>query len=97
MLQYSGGKNLSGYSILTEPGQATVETETLSCCHCQFTWHVSPGSGLKRGWCYLCQKPVCGKKRCLSGCLPWEKQMEINEAKARFWELYEKDKTRRPT
>ena len=85
-LQNSGGKHTSGYVIITEPDAPTIEGETLSCCHCQFTWIVKPGSGLKRGWCYKCNKPVCGKKKCLEKCAPWEMQMEIAEGKRRFWQ-----------
>lgn len=87
MLKYSGGSNISGYAIITDPDAlhgVVDEGETVSCCHCQFTWIVKPGSGTRRGWCYLCQKPVCGKEGCLSGCVPLEKRIELVEAKARF-------------
>ena len=90
LLKYTGGSNLSGYSFLTEPGKATDEGETLSCSHCQYTWIVKPGSGNKRGWCFKCNKPVCGKMLCNKRCEPWEKHMEIVEAKAKFWTQMQK-------
>ena len=79
----------SGYGIVTLDGKET-DSETLSCCHCQFTWTVVPGSGLKRGWCFLCQGPTCGKRDCESRCAPWEKQVELTESRARFGRQLEK-------
>lgn len=85
MLRYSGGRNTSGYSIITDPYTGAVdEGETLSCCHCQFTWIVKPGSGAKRGWCFRCNKPVCGKQGCLEHCTPFEKALEEMENRDRF-------------
>ena len=86
MLQYSGGSHTSGSSILFGPEIATVERDTVSCVHCQFTWAVQPGSGHKRGFCYGCNGPICGKRRCMQHCIPWEKQCEEIENRAKFWQ-----------
>lgn len=85
-LQNVGGKHLSGYVIITEPDKPTIEAETISCVHCQFTWIVQPGSGRRRGFCFRCNGPTCGKKKCTDKCAPWEMQMEIVEGKKRFWQ-----------
>ena len=79
MLRYSGGSQLSGYSILTDPDVGTKERETVKCCHCQMIWEVEPGSGKKRGFCFNCNAVVCGKKRCMEHCVPFEKAIEAAE------------------
>ena len=63
------------------------EADMLMCKHCQMTWYVQPGSGIKRGWCYACQGPTCGKPRCEQHCggtLHFMKAIERMEAKGRW-------------
>ena len=67
--------------VSLETGRVLQEGQTLSCCHCQRTWAVRPGSGRQRGWCLRCNAPTCGGPACLT-CLPWERQMEIMERRA---------------
>ena len=55
------------------------EADTVQCVHCQMHWIIVPGSGMKRGFCNLCNGLTCGKQKCESECMPWEKQMEIRE------------------
>ena len=66
------------------------ETETLSCVHCQMFWEIEPGSGKERGWCWRCSGPICGKPVCMARCVPWEKAIEITEARQRLWQAVEK-------
>ena len=54
-----------------------VVRDCLQCSHCQFTWHVVPGSGRKRGWCMNCNGPTCGKLRCERTCIHWKKKHEL--------------------
>jgi hypothetical protein len=61
-----------------EAGYTIDEGQTLSCVHCGQMWHVKPGSGHRRGWCFRCNGPTCGSRECQE-CRPWERQMEIIE------------------
>ena len=66
---------------------AALEADMLMCKHCQMTWYVKPGSGIKRGWCYSCQGPTCGKPRCEQHCggrLHFMRDIERMEAKGRW-------------
>ena len=71
---------------LPEKDRAT-EGEMLQCIHCQFTWKVQPGSGIKRGWCsscggVTCEKPTCNKH--CGGMLHFMRQIEASESKSRW-------------
>ena len=72
----------SGYILITEPGK-TIEHDTLQCCHCGQHFIVRHGSGTVRGFCTKCNKVTCGSPACLN-CVPYEKQIEIIERKARL-------------
>lgn len=67
------------------------EGDMLQCKHCQFTWAVKPGSGTKRGWCYNCGGPTCGKPHCLQVCEHFMKAIERMEARSRFLLAVEED------
>jgi len=69
-------KKPSGQFIFSGPNGIT-EQFTLRCVHCGFNWHVEPGSGRTRGWCFSCHGPVCGKEWCMKECVPLEVQLEI--------------------
>lgn len=49
-----------------------------ACPHCQGLFNVRPGSGRTRGFCFLCNRPTCGKPGC-DRCAPWEARMEAME------------------
>lgn len=76
-------KHATGYFVVTdgETGGVVDEGETLMCAHCQKHWRVRPGSGVKRGWCFRCGGPTCGKKACDTGCTPWELALEVMESR----------------
>jgi hypothetical protein len=67
-----------GVSSLNKWGEA----DTFTCYHCQRIVHV-PVKGKAEdigGQCKLCMGLIC--PRCVGkGCTPWEKQMEIQEAR----------------
>lgn len=62
------------------PGQV-AEGETLMCIHCQKHWMIRPGSGMARGWCSNCDGPTCGKLKCETECVYFEKSIEIQEGR----------------
>lgn len=72
----------AGYVETTGP-TGTESGETLMCVHCQMHWVVQPGSKRKRGFCFKCAGPTCGKERCETRCVPFEKELEEIEARAR--------------
>lgn len=67
-----------GYTI-QETGGKPIEADTLQCRHCGRHWIVKPGSGAKRGWCLKCSGPLCGRRDCMTECLPFEKRLELYE------------------
>lgn len=92
MLRYTGGRHTSGYSVITDPYAGDEERETVSCAHCQKIWMVQPGSGTKRGFCFRCNAPLCGKKGCMEKCVPFEKAIEQMEARGRLFAQLERMK-----
>ena len=66
-----------GYITIVEPGKPTIEADTLQCGHCGGHWRVQPGSGIVRGFCTKCMRPVCG--RCGTECVPFEKWLDMVE------------------
>lgn len=74
---------------MVDPVLGNQDGETLMCAHCQFHWIVKPGSGMKRGWCFNCGGPTCGKKHCEEHCVPFERAIEIMEQRGRLLEAAE--------
>ena len=60
------------------------DQDTVMCLHCQMVWVPEPGLGRKRGWCFNCAGPTCGKQRCEVECKHWEKVIEEMEARSRI-------------
>ena len=73
-------RKADGYAIITnvDSSHGTQEFDTLSCGHCDYTWHVRPGSGHKRGFCTNCMRATCGKTAC-QPCVPYLKRLEAQE------------------
>lgn len=62
------------------PEVGQVERQKLrTCCHCQFTWVETKGSGALRGFCQRCMGFVCGPV-CAGACVHWEQRLENLEA-----------------
>ena len=78
----------SGEYSYEKDGSLADEGQTLSCCHCGHTWHVKPGSGTERGWCYHCHLPTCGNKLC-DECKPYEEQVRQLEQRYALWRQME--------
>lgn len=69
-----------GYSKTTGPYGEVFDCDTLSCCHCGFTWEVVVGSGIERGVCHKCSTMTrvaytCGKPEC-DVCIPFEQRLD---------------------
>ena len=58
-----------------------AEGDTTMCIHCQFHWIIRPGSGISRGFCHNCNGPTCGKMKCETECVPFEKALELIEGR----------------
>lgn len=80
-------KKALGTFIITDPAVGTTEIDTFTCCHCQrvvdrvpFKGPTADGIG---AWCHLCDAPMC--LECVGkGCLPFEKRLEMEEARDRL-------------
>ena len=77
----------AGWTRTTGPYGDLVECDTLRCCHCAAQWEVVVGSGRQRGFCSRCYDPnkpgsgyVCGHPLCMAACVPFEQQLENEEA-----------------
>jgi len=80
-----------GYAVILDPGadRALLEMDTFTCCHCNRVCHVRPGSGVKRGYCFMCGAPHCGGKNCWE-CVPFERKLEAWESRGRFQRMMER-------
>ena len=68
-----------GYVSVVGPLELEMEGDTRQCCHCQMHWVVKVGSGKLRGFCRSCMGSVCGKRKCMTECVPAEKMLEDME------------------
>ena len=69
-----------GYATTVEPGKATIEQDTITCCHCNSIVFVAPRQDPSEmgGFCRLCMAHVCSQ--CAGkGCEPFEKKLEAME------------------
>lgn len=55
------------------------EYQTITCCHCNHTFVIVPGSGKTRGMCLMCYAPTCGAEWCMTRCEPFERRLEAYE------------------
>lgn len=77
----------SGYILFDDQEVA----HTLQCAHCNNHFVSIKGSGIKRGWCHKCSKPLCGAEPCMVTCVPFEAKLDAidggNGLKSRRWDL----------
>ena len=77
-------RNPGGYLLVVGPGP-THEQDTFTCIHCNKVVPVKPGMTITDfAWCRKCMKPVCEKELCQARCLPWERRLEITEARGKL-------------
>lgn len=52
----------SGEITIADPGsdKPVLVVATMQCGHCGRHWIPRPGSGIVRGFCQRCMKPICG-------------------------------------
>ena len=62
---------------ITNPDGPTVESDLVQCVHCGLHFPVRIGSGKTRGFCTLCNGPVCGQA--CAECVPLEQWIENRE------------------
>ena len=76
-----------GYVCITNADRdgGTIERDAYLCAHCQLICIVQPGSKKKRGFCFMCMAPTCGRKGCVERCIPFEARLEAEEGTRRFW------------
>ena len=63
-----------------------AEIDTFTCVHCCRVVHVPPKAdpSTMGGFCRQCMSLICRKCAAKRTCTPWERQMEISEARDRF-------------
>lgn len=72
-------RNPHGTVILTDVASGKeTHHDTHQCVHCMQHFLVIKGSGVRRGWCFLCNGPTCGADSCMEH-LPAEAKLEILE------------------
>lgn len=96
-------RNPGGYAFVTSPEAATIklgnfraeavngilERDTFTCIHCNAVVHVKPKVPMDEfgSMCRNCMKMVCPK--CADGpCVPFEKKLELMEARERALRSY---------
>lgn len=91
---------VSGYATVVDPDAPLLERDTITCVHCQRVIFVKPGSATTvylifdrvawrwteepGAWCARCQRAICLPCLDHGRCLPWERQLEISEARDRL-------------
>lgn len=75
-----------GFGIITDPGGATIEFDTVTCNHCNIIFRVSPKHDPSEagGFCRCCMEFICGPCADNGTCRPFEKLMEQEEARDRL-------------
>lgn len=90
-------RNPGGWAIMTEPGKATIERDTITCNHCNVVVHINPQllpqeqnqfRVIEAEKCRMCMRHVCpvcmGKMNAGHGCKVFEKKVEEHEARGRL-------------
>lgn len=75
-----------GYFICTSVEGVVEEGDTFTCCHCNKVVFVKPLVSMSEfgGFCTLCMKPTCPRCDTEGTCVPFEKKLEIVEARERL-------------
>lgn len=74
-----------GYSVTADVDTGRqVESDVVTCCHCQKVCEVPPGPMTGFPWCFKCGRPTCQSLACIARCDPWERRLERMEARERF-------------
>ncbi len=82
-------RNAGWYSVMVDPFNGSTEAEGFVCSHCNSVVAVKPKSSPDDfgSMCRNCMRMVCAK--CANfGCTPFEKKLEIVEARDRALRSY---------
>ena len=82
-------RNPGGYAYVFDELGTQKECDTFTCHHCNRVVHVKPKMDPTDlgGMCKLCMKMICPK--CVGfGCTPFEKKLDIMEARDRARRSY---------
>ncbi len=84
-------RNAGGYATVVEPGRATLERDTFTCCHCNSIVYVAPLADPSDmgGVCLLCTSGtrrglICPRCATAGGCSPFEKRLDAYERRGRL-------------
>ena len=79
-------RRVHGYAVTVEPGKQDVEEDTLQCGHCGGVIFVQPRQDPAKmgGFCRCCMRHLCRRCAAVGRCEPFERQIEEQEAWARF-------------
>jgi len=94
MLNYVKESSRGKGTVIFTPDDSdkTVERHSITCCHCNHTFIIKPGSKKERGYCAWCDGPTCGEESCdtrmgtngdVVGCQPFEQRLEAYESRFR--------------
>jgi len=72
LLESAAVRKPSGFLIVD--GQTVADTVQCRHCGCHFT--MIKGSGVRRGFCTKCMGVTCGRKDCMTECVPVEKRID---------------------
>lgn len=70
----------TGRSVLAAPAGQLVEEATLTCCHCQRTYHINRQRSRPREVCRSCDAYVCDDPICVATCTPIAKLLDLAES-----------------
>ncbi len=93
-------RGATGYLTLTDPDQPLVERDTAICGHCQRVIFLKPNTAATvylildhttlqyhdeaGAFCRVCMRPICLPCHDRGRCVPWERMMELIEARDRL-------------
>ncbi len=93
-------KPVTGYGVFVGPDHPPIERDTCTCGHCQRVIFTKPGTvstvyllfnrtrweweEVPGAFCRVCMRPVCLTCHADGRCTPWEKMLEVAEARERF-------------
>lgn len=76
-------RQAGGYSVITSPGERSVEHDITKCAHCQSIIFLKAMCKPEDApnFCMNCFAPVCKRHECKE-CVPFLKKIEEEERKA---------------
>ena len=77
----------NNYSIITQPGAASVEQDSYTCYHCNKVVFVKPkqkGEDVG-GICKLCMQLICPSCTDKGVCDPFEEKLKREEARSKLF------------